>query len=127
MAQASFDIVFSAHPVGLKAQVGGEGSLQNTVAYWQAIVAELAARPAPALLLIDEMHGDPLPERDWQQLVEAMKGKGLDQLRIAHVKPNGLQSVEYCELFALEAGLRARVFSDEEEAVMWLRHGLSQP
>jgi hypothetical protein len=125
MTPASFDIVFSAHPAGLKARVRGEGSLGNTLAYWQAIVAELAARPAPALLLIDEMHGDPLPEQDWQQLVEAMKGKGLDQLRIAHVKPFGLQSVEYCELFALEAGLRARVFSSEDEAITWLRYGLS--
>lgn len=127
MDQGSFDIVFSAHPVGLKARVQGEGSLQNTVAYWQAIVAELAARPVAALLLIDEMHGDPLPERDWQQLVEAMKGTGLDRLRIAHVNPLGLQSVEYCELFALEAGIHARVFSSEDEAVMWLRHGLSPP
>ena len=125
MTQASFDIVFSAHPVGLRAWVQGEGSLENTLAYWQAIVAELSARPAPALLLVDEMHGDPLPEQDWKKLVEAMKGKGLDQPRIAHVKPLGLQSVEYCELFALEAGLRARVFSSEDEAVMWLRYGLS--
>jgi hypothetical protein len=125
MTQASFDIVFSAHPVGLKARVQGEGSQENTVAYWRAIVAELEARPAPALLLIDEMHGDPLSEQNWQQLVESMKGTGLDRLRIAHVKPHGLQSVEYCELFALEAGMRARVFPDEEEAVMWLRHGLS--
>ena len=125
MTQASFEIIFSAHPAGLKARVQGEGSLENTLAYWQAIVAELATRPAPALLLIDEMHGDPLPEHDWQQLVEAMKGTGLDQLRIAHVKPLGLQSIEYCELFALEAGMHARVFPDEDEAVMWLRHGLS--
>lgn len=125
MTQASFDIVFSAHPAGLKASVRGEGSLENTLAYWQAIVAKLTERPAPTLLLIDEMHGDPLPEQGWQQLVEAMKGTSLEQLRIAHVKPLGLQSVEYCELFALEAGLRARVFSSEEEAVMWLRYGLS--
>ena len=125
MTQATFDIVFSIHPVGLKAQVGGEGSLENTLAYWHAIVAELTARPASALLLIDETRGDPLPEQDWRKLVEAMKGTCLDQLRIAHVKPLGLQSVEYCELFALEAGMHARVFSSEDEAVMWLRHGLS--
>jgi hypothetical protein len=125
MTKEPFDIVFSVHPVGLKARVQGEGSLDNTMAYWLAIVSELAKRPVPALLLIDEMHGDPLSEQNWQDLVEAMKGTGLDKLRIAHVKPLGLQSVEYCELFALEAGMRARVFSDEEEAVMWLRHGLS--
>lgn len=125
MTQATFDIVFSAHPAGLKARVQGEGSLENTLAYWRAIVAELEARPAPALLLVDQTRGDPLPEQDWQQLVEAMKDTCLDRLRIAHVKPLGLQSVEYCELFALEAGMHARVFSDEDEAVTWLRYGLS--
>ncbi len=125
MAKASFDIVFSAHPVGLKAWVRGDGTLRNTLAYWQAIVAELAARPAPALLLVDEMQGDPLPEQGWKQLVDAMKDSDLKRLRIAHVKPLGLQSVEFCELFALEAGLRARVFSNEDEAINWLRYGLS--
>lgn len=125
MTRATFEIVFSAHPAGLKAWVRGAGSLENTLAYWQAIVARLTERPASALLLVDEMHGDPLPEQDWQQLVETIKGTCLDRLRIAHVKPLGLQSVEYCELFALEAGLRARVFSNEDEAINWLRYGLS--
>ena len=125
MTKAAFDIVFSAHPVGLKAHVQGEGSLGNTLAYWQEIASELAKRPVPALLLIDEMHGEALPEQSWQALVEAMKGTDLGKLRIAHVKPLGLQSVEYCELFAMEAGMQARVFSSEDQAVMWLRHGLS--
>ena len=41
MTQATFDIIFSTHPAGLKARVRGEGTLENTVAYWRAIVAEL--------------------------------------------------------------------------------------
>ena len=125
MIQASFDIVFSAHPAGLKARVRGEGSLENTVAYWRAIVSELEKRPSPTLLLVDEMRGDPLSEEQWRLLVEAMKGDALDKVRIAHVKPHGLQKIEYCEIFALEAGMHARVFSSEAEAIMWLRHGLS--
>jgi len=47
-------------------------------------------------------------------------------VRIAHVKPQGLQRVEYCELFAREAGLTARVFTEESVADLWLRHGLSE-
>lgn len=125
MTESSFDITFSVHPAGLKARVRGEGTLENTVAYWRAIVAELEQRPSPGLLLVDEMRGDPLSEEQWRQLVEAMKGGPLDEVRIAHVKPQGLQKIEYCELFAIEAGMNARVFSSEVEAVMWLRHGLS--
>lgn len=125
MTKATFGIVFSVHPIGLKARVRGEGSLENTVAYWRAIVSQLEKRPAPALLLVDEMRGDPLSEEQWRLLVEAMKDGPLDKVRIAHVKPQGLQKIEYCEIFALEAGMHARVFSSEAEAVTWLRHGLS--
>jgi uncharacterized protein YjeT (DUF2065 family) len=125
MAQASFEIVFSTHPFGLKARVRGEATFENTVAYWRAIAAALQERPSPALLLIDETIGAALYEEHWRQLVEMMKDGPLERLRIAHVKPMGLEKVEYCELFALEAGMHARVFTDEAEAVMWLRHGLS--
>lgn len=126
MIHAPFEIVFSSHPAGLRARVVGEGSLENTVAYWRAIASRLEKRPSSALLLVDEMSGDPLSEEQWRQLVEVMKGGLLDSLRIAHVKPLGLQGVEYCEIFAMEAGMQARVFSNETEAVMWLRHGLNQ-
>lgn len=125
MAQASFQIVFSTHPFGLKARVRGEATFESTVAYWHAIVAELDKRPSAGLLLIDGMAGVPLSEEHWRQLVEMMKGGPLERLRIAHVKPMGLERIEYCEIFALEAGMNARVFTDEAEAVMWLRHGLS--
>jgi hypothetical protein len=125
MTQASFEIVFSTHPFGLKAQVTGEATFENTVAYWHAIVAELDGRPSPALLLIDEMTGTALSEEHWRRLVEMMKGGPLERLRIAHVKPMGLERIEYCEIFALEAGMHARVFTDQAEAVLWLRHGLS--
>ena len=125
MTEAAFQIVFSTHPFGLKAQLSGEAVFDNTVAYWRAIVEELGKRPAKGLLLVDEMTGDPLSEEHWRQLVEMMKGGPLEQVRIAHVKPLGLQKIEYCEIFAVEAGMQARVFTEERDAVMWLRHGLS--
>lgn len=124
MTEAAFQIVFSTHQFGLKAQLSGEAVFDNTVAYWSAIVDELGRRPAKGLLLVDEMTGAPLSEEHWRQLVEMMKGGPLEQVRIAHVKPLGLQKIEYCEIFALEAGMQARVFTDERDAVMWLRHGL---
>ena len=36
-------IAFSPHPAGLRAHVTGVGTMQNTLAYWQAIVARLQA------------------------------------------------------------------------------------
>ncbi|MEP6907221.1 MAG: hypothetical protein ABI858_04460 [Pseudoxanthomonas sp.] len=125
MTHTSLQIVFSTHPSGLKAHVRGEGVLPNTVSYWRAIVAELERRPSTGLLLVDEMTGAPLSEEDWRSVVEDIKGGALEGVRIAHVKPMGLEKIEYCEIFAVEAGLQARVFTRESEAVMWLRHGLS--
>ena len=124
MTQATFQIAFSTHPFGLKAHVRGEGLFRNTVAYWRAILTELERRPATGLLLVDEMTGAPLSEEDWRQLVEMMKGSPLERVRIAHVKPMGLEKIEYCEIFAVEAGMQARVFTNESDAMMWLRHGL---
>ena len=125
MSQATFQIAFSTHPFGLKAYVRGEGVFGNTVAYWRAIMAELERRPATGLLLVDEMSGTPLSEEDWRQLVEMIKEGPLERVRIAHVKPMGLEKIEYCEIFAVEAGLQARVFTSESDAILWLRHGLS--
>lgn len=116
------DVRFEPRRAGLRVHVTGEISLANTVAYWTRILEQVRAVPRP-VLLIDEMHGHPLDAGDWKQLVAAMEGTGLEEVRIAHVKPRGLDAVEYCEIYAREAGFDARVFSDENTAALWLRHG----
>ncbi|MDR3385967.1 MAG: hypothetical protein P4L92_02845 [Rudaea sp.] len=117
----------SAHRVGLRIEVRGPGNYANTVAYWQTICAELGARPAPGLLLIDRTTGAPLSADEWKALVATIAGKGLEKTHIAHVKPAGLQRIEFCEIFAREAGIVARVFTDENEADLWLRYGERTP
>ena len=121
-------IVESApHRVGLRVEVRGVANYENTLAYWQAMSAELLAHPVPGLLLIDKTSGKPLLAEEWKALVEAMAGKGLEQVRLAHVKPSGLQRIEFCQLYAIEAGIDARVFTDEGEADLWLRYGERAP
>jgi hypothetical protein len=116
-------IRYFSHRAGLRVEVHGLGTYENTVTYWRDIVAELRKRKVPGLLLIDETTGAPLTAQEWRHLVAAMVGKGLEHVRIAHVKPSGLQRIEYCELSAREAGLEARVFTNEAEADLWLRYG----
>ena len=113
----------SLHRAGLRVEVRGPGTYENTVAYWQAIAAALHATHFKGLLLIDETSGEPLSPLQWKALVLAMEGTGLEQLRIAHVKPHGLERIEYCELYAREAGIEAHVFTNEAEADIWLRYG----
>jgi len=107
----------------LRVHVIGESTLDNTIAYWQAILAELEKEPAGQLLLVDELLGEPLTESEWLSLVRNMADRGLERTRIAHVKPQGLHRIEYCEIFAREAGLEARVFDDEHAGEIWLRYG----
>jgi hypothetical protein len=107
----------------LRVHVIGESTLDNTIAYWQAILTEFEKESASQLLLIDELLGEPLTESEWLSLVRNMANHGLEQMRIAHVKPHGLQRIEYCEIFAREAGFGARVFDDEHAAELWLRYG----
>lgn len=123
LPQSPFHLRFSRQGDVLRAEAAGESSLENTIACWQAIVSEVRRERPRGLLLVDELHGTPLGEPQWRQLVEAMRGRGLEGVRIAHVKPQGLQKLEYCELHAREAGLDARVFDQEYPAELWLRYG----
>lgn len=120
---APFFIRSSRRGSQLRVHVIGESTLANTIAYWQAILAEVEKAPAAQLLLIDELLGEPLTESEWLSLVRNMSNHGLEQVRIAHVKPHGLHSIEYCEIFAREVGFDARVFDDEHAAEIWLRYG----
>jgi hypothetical protein len=108
---------------GLRATATGPGTYAATVACWQAIVVQVRERHPKTVLLIDEMGGPPLRADEWNGLVDAMRGQGLENVRIAHVKPMGLQGIEYCEIFAREAGFHARVFDNEATAELWLRYG----
>lgn len=117
-------IVITREPgATVRTHVRGPASLETTVAYWRAIIAEVDREPARYLMLIDELRGPALTADDWQSLVALLVGSGLEGVRIAHVKPNGLDHIEYCELSATQAGFEARVFSDESVAGLWLRYG----
>ena len=121
--RAELSVAFAAHPAGLRVEVQGENSFDNTLAYWQAIVAEIRHRKPPGLLLVDRLQGDSLDAAQWLVLVSTMRGLGLEQVRIAHVRPAGLQQLEYCEIFAVELGFQAHVFVDERAAELWLLYG----
>ncbi|GAB3096418.1 hypothetical protein [Lysobacter terrae] len=122
-SSAPLQVKFNRRPSQLRVHVTGDSTLENTVAYWQAIVAEVERERVASLLLIDELSGRPLLQAEWLSLVQHMAGHGLEDMRIAHVKPQGLQQIEYCEIFARDAGFNARVFDDEHAADLWLRYG----
>src|SRR3546814_6177609 len=101
-ANDRYRLEITSHGSGLRAHVVGESDLGVTLAYWRAIARRARECAADSLLLVDELIGEPLGEADWLTLVASMQGEGLEKLRIAHVKPLGLQKVEFCEIFRSE-------------------------
>jgi hypothetical protein len=124
-SDGSLIIRTAQHRAGLRVEVSGRGSYANTLAYWRAIATAIDEQRPRGLLLIDNTTGPALSADEWKTLVESMAGQGLENVRIAHVKPGGLQQLEHCELYAREAGMTARVFTEESVADLWLRHGVS--
>jgi len=112
---------FGAH--GLRVRVTGVRSLEGTIAYWTRIVERVAEEHPRCLLVVDELHGTELTPAQWNDLVQSMVGRGLEPVRIAHVKLFGLDHIEYCELYANIAGFDARAFNNLPEAERWLRYG----
>ncbi|HEY0661805.1 MAG TPA: hypothetical protein VGD21_10875 [Lysobacter sp.] len=126
MAESPFNIEFQSDGGRLRAHVVGvNGTLETTLAYWLAIAAEVRARAPSMLLVVDDMTGEPPPPEQLQQFVSAMAGLGFEGLRIAYVEADGDQIplVEVAEIFAREQGFNARVFGNEADAAVWLRHG----
>jgi hypothetical protein len=116
-------VTFRPTRTGLRVKATGPGTFEATVECWRRIAAEARVGHPRTVLLIDEMRGPPLRPDEWEALVDMMRNQGLEGVRIAHVKPFGLQGVEYCEIFAREAGFDARVFTDETTAELWLLYG----
>ncbi|CAN7378989.1 hypothetical protein LJR168_002295 [Pseudoxanthomonas sp. LjRoot168] len=122
----SFHIAFGTTDYGLRAWVTGtNGTLETTLAYWQAIAEEVRRLTPPSLLVVDDMEGLPPPPAQLLQFVQAMQGQGMEAVRIAYVEKHAeqLPEVEFAGLLANENGFDARVFADEAAAIRWLRYG----
>ncbi|HEV7269021.1 hypothetical protein [Pseudoxanthomonas sp.] len=122
----AFHIEFGSTDYGLRAWVTGtNGTLETTLAYWRAIADAVRQHAPRALLVVDDMDGLPPPPEQLLQFVQAMRGQGMEAVRIAYVERDADQipQVEWAGLLANEHGFDARVFATEADAVRWLRYG----
>lgn len=125
-AKPSFDIRFQDAPYGLRCQVFGvNGTLETTLLCWRRIALEVSKRRPAGVLVMDEMEGEPPPPEDLLKFVQAMRGTGLETVRVAYVEhhPQQIPQVELAGILANEHGFNGRVFGNEEEASVWLRYG----
>lgn len=121
-----FRIRFGLEGRHLRASVSGYGgSVETTIAYWKAIGEEVREVRPLSLLVVDQMEGGPMPTEHLQQFIDAMSGRGFEGLRVAYVEAHveQLAQAEVAEILACEKGFNVRVFSNEMDAAVWLRHG----
>ena len=125
----AYRLTFKHQPPLLLAWVsGGEDTrLEVTFDYWMRIAAEVGATGATQLLVVDEMQGEVMTHEELERFFEVIAGRGLEQVRLAYVEGRADQvpRIEYAELMARERGYDIRMFGNETDAVVWLRHGMS--
>ncbi len=127
-APTSFSIDYHRQGSLLRAHVTGiNGTLETTLAYWMALAEEIRRDRPRNLLVVDDMEGDPPPPEQLAEFVQAMVGLGFEGVRVAYVEAHAQQipEVEHGEILAREQGFDARVFGNETDAALWLRHGMS--
>lgn len=121
-----FRIRFRMEGRHLRASVSGYGgSVDTTIAYWNAIGEEVRKVRPRSVLVVDQMDGGPMPREHLQQFIDAMSGRGFEGIRIAYVEAHvdQLSQAEIAEILACEKGFNVRVFGNEMDAAVWIRHG----
>ena len=121
-----YRIRFTLEGKHLRASVTGyAGSLDAAIAYWRAIGDETRAVTPQSLLVIDQREGHALSETQTAQLLDAIRQFGLADVRMAYVETRleHFPKAEAMDILAREKGFCARVFCNEMEAAVWLRHG----
>ena len=106
---------------------GTDTSLAVSSEYWLLIAAEVRASGARELLVLDAMQGEVMTPEDLEHFFEAISGRGLEQVRLAYVegRADQIPRIEYAELMARERGYNIRMFNNENDAAVWLRHGMT--
>jgi hypothetical protein len=104
---------------------GEETGLPVSLEYWQRIAVLVRETGARQLLVLDRMQGEVMSDEQLARFFDQLGGSGLEQVRIAYVegRVDQIQRIEYAELMALERGYDIRMFANESDARLWLRHG----
>ena len=111
--------------VRLEGEVSPQAILEVTRTYWMRMAEEVAVRRASQLLVLDMLPGEVMSNEDLVRFFDGVAGLGMETVRIAYVEGrlDQVARIEYAELLALERGYRIRMFANEPDARLWLRHG----
>jgi hypothetical protein len=126
---AGYRLEFAYEAPRLRARVvgGNDTGLEVSSEYWLLIAAEVRACGASELLVLDAMEGEVMSPEDLERFFDRLAGHGLEQVRIAYAEGRADQfpRIEFAELLARERGYNIRMFNNENDAAVWLRHGMA--
>ena len=124
---AGYALESSFEPPLLQVTVTGgeETGLPVSLEYWLRIGALVRQTGASQLLVLDRMQGEVMTNEQLAHFFDQIEGIGLERVRIAYVEGriDQIPRIEYAELLALERGYDIRMFANETDARVWLRHG----
>jgi len=121
-----FSLRFHANGRVLEATVDGRvDGTGDLIALFMALAAEVRRVAATCLLVNDHSEGVVPGEDGLRQLMAAMVGQGLQDIRIAYVDARGtaVGRMELGEIVGREHGYDCRVFGEESRARLWLDYG----
>lgn len=126
-AAASYTFESTFEPPLLQVTVtGGEDTgLPVSLDYWLRIAALVRQTGARHLLVLDHMQGEVMTNEQLVRFFDGIEGTGLEHVRIAYVEGrlDQIPRIEYAGLMALERGYQIRMFANDTDARVWLRHG----
>ena len=105
---------------------GHDTGFSVSTEYWLRILQEVRDRGASQLLVLDGMQGEVMGDEDLRRFFDELAGKGMEAVRLAYVegRADQIPRIEYAELMARERGYEVRIFNNETDAAVWLRHGV---
>ena len=121
-----FSLRFKACGRVLEATVRGRvDGTADLIALFLALADEVRRTGGTRLLVVDHSDGVVPGEDGLRQLMAAMGGQGLREIRIAYVDARGtaVGRMELGEIVGREHGYDCRVFGEESRARLWLDYG----
>lgn len=97
----------------------------DAIPMFLALAAEARRTGAKRVLVIDHSEGEVPDEAGLKDLLVALEGKGLVQVRLAYVDVRGtaIGELELAEIVGREHDYDCRVFDNEQRARIWLDYG----
>ncbi len=120
-----FEVHFNLISGVLRAQVEGpHDSYSISIAYWRVIANERLQTGARCILVIENL-ADSTSSDVTLSMADALLELGFEGCRVAFVDSGtvNVSAQEHIAIMARERGIVAAVFSQEAEALNWLRHG----